>query len=142
MNAFTVATGDRHPTECAHLLGARVATACEVEEGMRWDEAKLKAISGGDRITARFMRGDFFTFEPQFKLLLAGNHRPRMRSADDAMRRRLQVIPFRHKPKIVDKQLREKLRAELPGILRWAVQGELDRQRLGGLNPPRAVQAA
>src|SRR5205814_704712 len=70
------------------------------------------------------------------------NHRPRMRWADDAMRRRMQVIPFRHKPKNVDKGLREKLRLELPGILRWAIQGELERRRLGGLNPPRAVQAA
>lgn len=118
MNAFTVTTGERHPTEMARMVGARVVTASEVDEGVRWDEGKLKAISGGDKITAHFMRQDDFTFEPQFKLLLAGNHRPRMRSADDAMRRRMHVIPFRHKPKVVDKQLREKLRKELPGILR------------------------
>src|SRR5262249_37162365 len=77
--------------------------------------------------------------EPQFKLIVAGNHRPRMRSADDAMRRRMQVIPFKHKPKTVDKQLREKLKAELPGILRWAIEGEIERRTLGGLNPPRQV---
>ncbi len=142
MNAFTVATGERHPTEFAHFFGARVVAASEIEEGMRWDEGKLKAISGGDKITARYMRGDFFTFEPQFKLLLAGNHRPRMRSADDAMRRRMQVIPFRHKPAKVDKQLREKLGAELGGILRWAVEGEIERRHLGGLNPPKVVQDA
>jgi putative DNA primase/helicase len=142
MNAFTVSTGERHPTELAHFFGARVVTASEIEEGMRWDEGKLKAISGGDKITARYMRGDFFTFEPQFKLLLAGNHRPRMRSADDAMRRRMQVIPFRYKPATVDKGLREKLQAELGAILRWAVEGEADRRRLGGLAPPRAVVEA
>lgn len=142
MNAFTFTTGERHPTEMARMVGARVVTASEVDEGVRWDEGKLKAISGGDKITAHFMRQDDFTFEPQFKLLLAGNHRPRMRSADDAMRRRMQVIPFKHKPKDVDKQLREKLRKELSGILRWAVQGELERHRLGGLNPPKAVQSA
>lgn len=142
MNAFTVTTGERHPTEMARMVGARVVTASEVDEGVRWDEGKLKAISGGDKITAHFMRQDDFTFEPQFKLLLAGNHRPRMRSADDAMRRRMQVIPFKTKPKTPDKGLREKLRSELPGILRWAVQGELERRKIGGLNPPRAVQAA
>lgn len=142
MNAFTVSTGERHPTELAHFHGARIVTASEVEEGMRWDEGKLKAISGGDKITARYMRGDFFTFEPQFKLLLAGNHRPRMRSADDAMRRRMQVIPFRHKPATVDKGLREKLQAEMGAILRWAIRGEAERRRLGGLQPPAAVQNA
>lgn len=142
MNAFTVATGERHPTELAHFFGARVVTASEVEEGMRWDEGKLKSISGGDKITARFMRGDFFTFEPQFKLILAGNHRPRMRSADDAMRRRMQVIPFKHKPKTVDKGLREKLQAEMGGILRWAIEGEIERRQLGGLNPPAVVTRA
>jgi putative DNA primase/helicase len=142
MNAFTVATGERHPTELAHFFGARVVTASEIEEGMRWDEGKLKSISGGDKITARYMRGDFFTFEPQFKLILAGNHRPRMRSADDAMRRRMQVIPFRHKPQTVDKNLREKLKSELGGILKWAVEGEIERQQLGGLNPPAVVTRA
>jgi putative DNA primase/helicase len=142
MNAFTVSTGERHPTELAHFFGARVVTASEIEEGMRWDEGKLKAISGGDKITARYMRGDFFTFEPQFKLLLAGNHRPRMRSADDAMRRRMQVIPFRYKPSSVDKGLREKLQGELGAILRWAIEGEAERRRLGGLAPPRVVVEA
>jgi putative DNA primase/helicase len=142
MHVFTVSSGERHPTELAHFRGARVVTASEIEEGMRWDEAKLKAISGGDKITARYMRGDFFSYEPQCKLLLAGNHRPRLRSADDAMRRRLQVIPFRRKPASVDKHLRDKLRSELSGILMWAVAGELARRRLGGLMPPRAVQAA
>lgn len=139
MQTFVVSQGQRHETELAHLCAARVVTASEIETGMRWDEAKLKAISGGDKITARYMRGDFFTFEPQFKLILAGNHRPRMRSADDAMRRRMQVVPFTHKPLTVDKQLREKLRGELGAILRWAIEGEAERRRLGGLNPPRAV---
>lgn len=142
MNTFTVSTGERHPTELASFFGARIVTACEIEEGMRWDEAKLKAISGGDNVTARYMRGDFFTFALQFKLLLAGNHRPRMRSADDAMRRRMHVIPFRHKPASVDRQLREKLKAELGGILKWAVEGEIERGRIGGLNPPKSVVAA
>jgi putative DNA primase/helicase len=64
-----------------------------------------------------------------------------MRSADDAMRRRMQVIPFKHKPATVDKSLREKLQAELGGILCWAVEGEIERRRMG-LKPPRVVTEA
>jgi putative DNA primase/helicase len=136
MNAFTVSTGERHPTELAHFFGARVVTASEIEEGMRWDEGKLKAISGGDKITARYMRGDFFTFEPQFKLLLAGNHRPRMRSADDAMRRRMQVIPFRHKPATG----RQGLAREAPGRTRRDPQmGRRGRGRPAPIGGPRAA---
>jgi putative DNA primase/helicase len=142
MDVFTVATGERHPTELAHLAGARLVTAAETEEGRRWDEAKLKAISGGDTITARFSRGDFFDFAPMFKLMIAGNHRPRMRSADDAMRRRFHVIPFTRKPEKPDKELIAKLRDELGGILKWAVAGEIARRRLGGLKPPKAVAEA
>ncbi len=142
MNVFTVAFGERHPTELAHFAGARVVVASEIEEGQRWNEARLKAISGGDKITARFMKKDFFDFAPQFKLLIAGNHLPRMRSADDAMRRRMQIVPFRHKPVTVDKNLREKLNAELGGILKWAMEGEMERQRLGGLRPPPVVTHA
>lgn len=141
MDIFTVATGERHPAELALLHNVRLVTASETEEGRRWDEAKLKAITGGDRITARFMRGNFFTFAPHFKLLMAGNHRPRMRSADDAMRRRFHVIPFTHKPAKPDKELMEKLRGEFGGILKWAVEGELERRR-AGLRPPLVVVAA
>jgi putative DNA primase/helicase len=142
MDVFIVQTGERHPTELAHLAGARLVTAAETDDGRRWDEAKLKSISGGDKISARFSRGDFFDFHPMFKLVIAGNHRPRMRSADDAMRRRFNVIPFNRKPELVDKELIDKLRGELGGILKWAIADELDRRRLGGLKPPREVIAA
>ena len=141
MDLFTISKGERHPAELAILHRARLVTASETDEGNRWDEAKLKAITGGDLITARFMRGNFFTFRPNFKLVLAGNHRPRMRSADDAMRRRFHVIPFKVKPKAPNKALLEELRAELGGILKWAVEGELERRRIG-LAPPRGVVEA
>jgi len=98
MDTFTVTQGERHSTELAGLAAARLVIAPEIEEGRRWDEAKLKAISGGDEITARFMRGDFFTFQPQFTLIIATNHLPQMRSAA-GMRRRLQVVPFLHPPR-------------------------------------------
>ncbi len=141
MNLFTVATGERHPAELAILFGRRLITAQEPGEGERWDEAKLKAITGGDPITARFMRGNFFTFNPTFKLLMSGNHRPRMRSADGGMRRRFHLIPFIHKPAKVDEDLQAKLRAELGGILKWALAGEIERRRIGLSPPPVVVKA-
>ena len=73
-------TSDRHPTDLAGLRGARLVTAVETEEGRRWAESRIKALTGGDTITARFMRQDFFEFTPQFKLLIAGNHKPGLRS--------------------------------------------------------------
>lgn len=141
MDIFTIATGERHPADMALLEGVRLVIASETEEGRRWDEAKLKAITGGDPITARRMRQDFFTFKPKFKLFMAGNYRPAMRSADDAMRRRFHVIPFRHKPPAIDKQLPEKLRSERGGILQWAIEGAIYWQQLGLAPPADVVEA-
>ncbi len=138
MNTFTASYGDRHPTELAALAGARMVTAQETEEGRSWDEAKVKSITGGDPISARFMRGDFFTYVPQFKLLFAGNHRPHTKALDDAMRRRLHLVPFTHKPVVVNHRLQDELTEELPGILAWAIEGCLAWQAQG-LTPPAAV---
>ena len=76
MNTFTASPTDHHPTDLAKLRGARLVTAQETEEGRRWAESRIKAMTGGDPITARFMRQDFFTYQPNFKLFVAGNHRP------------------------------------------------------------------
>ena len=65
---------ERHPTDIAKLNGARLVTAQETQQGRQWDEAKIKEMTGGDRLTGRFMRQDFFEFEPTFKLFVAGNH--------------------------------------------------------------------
>jgi putative DNA primase/helicase len=78
----------------ARLLGARLATAVETEEGRRWAESKIKSLTGGDRSSARFMRQDYFELVPQFKLVVAGNHRPGLRSVDEAIRRRFRLVPF------------------------------------------------
>src|SRR5262245_24756457 len=94
IETFTTTGIASHPTDLAGLMGARLVTAIETEEGRAWAESKLKAITGGDEISARFMRQDFFTFTPQFKLTIAGNHKPRLRSVDEAMRRRFHLIPF------------------------------------------------
>jgi putative DNA primase/helicase len=74
METFTVSNGDKHPTDLAMLCGARLVTASETEEGRAWAESRIKQMTGGDPITARFMRRDFFTYTPQFKLIVIGNH--------------------------------------------------------------------
>lgn len=143
METFVETHGDRHPTELASLRGARIVTAVETEQGRCWAEAKIKALTGGDPISARFMRQDPFTFIPQFKLIVVGNHKPSLRSVDEAIRRRLHLVPFTVKiPKEQqDKDLAEKLKAEWPAILAWLIDGCLEWQRIG-LAPPTIVADA
>lgn len=141
MDTFTSSHNEKHTTDIAMLTGARLVTASETQAGKRWDESRLKALTGGEPITARFMRQDNFTFLPQFKLLFVGNHRPEVRDVDKAMRRRIQLVPFTVTPSVVDKRLSEKLREEWPSILSWMVQGCLEWQRIG-LAPPKTVLAA
>jgi putative DNA primase/helicase len=143
IETFVASKTDRHPTELAGLRGARLVTATETEEGRRWAESKIKQITGGDRIAARFMRGDFFEFDPLFKLLFSGNHRPGLRSVDEAIRRRFNLINFdvTIRPEEKDPTLGDKLKVEWPGILAWAIEGCLLWQR-NGLAPPAAVQLA
>lgn len=143
MDMFMATHGDRHPTDMAGLRGARIVTSIETEQGSRWAESKLKALTGGDKITARFMRQDFFEFIPQFKLLIVGNHKPSIRNVDEAMRRRLHMIPFTVTipPAKRDRRLPDRLLAERDGILAWALRGCLEWQETG-LRPPEAVMAA
>lgn len=138
MEAFTASRNERHPTDLAALAGARLVTAQETQDGRRWDEAKVKAITGGDPITARFMHENFFTYQPQFKLAIAGNHRPEIRNLDAAIRRRFHLIPFTVKFSNPDKTLAQRLEAEWPAILAWMVRGCIEWQKTG-LNPPKAV---
>jgi putative DNA primase/helicase len=143
METFTASNSDRHPTEVAGLQGARLVTAFETEEGRRWAESKIKALTGSDTVAARFMRQDFFQYCPQFKLVLAGNYKPSLRSVNEAARRRFHLIPFRvtiPEPER-DKHLGAKLQHEWSGILQWAIEGCLQWQR-AGLQPPAAVQNA
>lgn len=130
METFTASKHDAHPTELAMLAGARLVTASETERGRKWAESRVKMLTGGDPVTARFMRQDHFSFIPQLKLVLVGNHAPALSSVDDAMRRRLVIIPFRIRPQVVDKELPERLRREHAGILGWALHGLQD--YLGG----------
>lgn len=143
MDTFMEARGDRHPTDLAGLRGARFVSSIETEQGRRWNESKVKALTGGDKVSARFMRQDFFEYTPQFKLVIAGNHKPAIRNVDEAMKRRLHLIPFTVTipPERRDAQLTDKLLAERDGILAWAVEGCLAWQR-EGLQPPASVVSA
>ena len=143
MEAFTETHAERHTTDLAMLRGARLVTAQETKQGQRWDEQKIKALTGGDPITARFMRQDNFTYLPQFKLFIAGNHKPGLRTVDQAIKRRMNLIPFvvRIMGAAVDKGLAEKLKAEAGGILAWMVAGCCQWQETG-LRPPEAVLRA
>lgn len=141
MDTFTASKQDRHPTDIAMLKGARLVSASETEDGRAWAEARIKQLTGGDRISARLMRQDFFEFTPQFKLLIVGNHAPVLRNVDDAARRRFNVIPFMFKPEKPDRQLEQKLKAEWPQILNWMIEGCID-WRAHGLTRPETVRAA
>lgn len=135
--------GESHPTDRADLFGKRFVACVETEDGRRMAESLVKEITGGDRIRARRMREDFWEFTPTHHVWLAGNHKPTVRGNDHGIWRRIKLIPF----DVVipdaqqDKQLPEKLAAELPGILNWCIEGCLEWQRNGMREPP-IVQAA
>ena len=143
IETFLTARGERHPTELAALRGARLVVADETDQGRHWNEGRLKQLTGGGRVSARFVRQDFFTFKPTCKIFIVGNHKPSLRTVDEAIRRRFHLIPFSVTiPKEErDKHLTEKLKDEWAGILQWAVDGCLVWRR-EGLNPPAAVREA
>ena len=143
VETFMAARGERHPTELAALRGARLVVAPETEAGRHWNESRIKQITGGDTIAARFVKQDFFTFKPTFKICIVGNHKPSLRTIDEAIRRRMHLVPFAVTIPADerDPKLAEKLKAEWGGILAWAVQGCLEWRKVG-LNPPRAVREA
>jgi putative DNA primase/helicase len=143
VGTFIAAAHERHPTDVAKLHGYRLVVAQETEKGRRWDDVKIKSMTGGDKMTARFMRQDFFDFIPTFKLFITGNHKPRLDNVDEAMRRRLLLVPFTVQipPDERDPDLPRKLEPEWPAILRWCIDGCLEWQRIG-LVPPAIVTDA
>ena len=132
-----------HPTELAGLKGARLVTSSEIPAGKKWNEAVIKDLTGGDTISARLMRQDFFDFKPQLTLLIFGNTQPSLSSVDSAIRRRMVLVPFlanfEGNP---DKQLGEKLRQEWPQILQWAIEGAVKWSRDGLKIPPEVLAAS
>ncbi|MGI8751204.1 MAG: DNA primase family protein [Acidimicrobiales bacterium] len=132
-----------HPTSVAALHGRRVVIAQELDQASRLDEPTVKEITGGDRLTARYMRQDFWSFAPTHKVWLCANHKPAIRGTDLGIWRRIKLIPFTVSiaPDDQDEHLAEHLADELPGILRWAIAGCLEWQRRG-LDTPEAVVKA
>jgi putative DNA primase/helicase len=131
--------------DLADLAGMRLVCAIETDEGKRLAEALIKQLTGGtDTIKARFLFEEYFEYRPQFKVFLATNHKPKVNPSDDAIWERIRLVPFVVQiPKEErDKELETKLRAELPGILAWAVRGCLAWQRDNSLREPAAVVEA
>ena len=131
------------PADLARLDGARMVTAIEANFNRHLDEARIKSMTGGEPITARFMRQNYFQFVPVLKLWLVANDRPRVRGTDEAFWRRVRGLPFTVKiPEAErDPDLLTKLRAEWPGILAWAVRGCV-KWRGEGLGEPNVVRSA
>lgn len=125
----------------ASLPGVRLVTATEPSAGQKWDDKLIKAITGGDQIQAREIYGSPFTYTPQFKVLIAGNHEPELQNVDTPLLKRINIVPMNKVVATPDKALGEKLAVEGPQILRWMIEGARAWLR-EGLNPPAAVQAA
>jgi putative DNA primase/helicase len=140
---LTVKRGERHPTEIAKLQGKRLVVSSETEEGARLNEQLVKQLTGGDILSARRMKEDFWDFKPSHKLLLCTNHKPEIHETKNAIWRRVKLVPFTISipEDRQDAKLPERLRAEYPGILNWCVQGCLDWQE-NGLEIPGAVEDA
>jgi putative DNA primase/helicase len=135
MDTFTASRHQRHLTEVAMLDGARFVGMSETEKGQMWSQARINQLTGGDPVTANYMRQDLFTFVPKFKLMVVGNHKPQLGTVNDAARRRFLIVPFLYKPDKPDKTLGAKLREEYPAILRWMIDGCLDWQANGFVLP-------
>jgi putative DNA primase/helicase len=127
----------------ARLVGCRLSVAAELDEGASFAESRLKSLTGSDTITAKFHYQEYFDFEPTHKFWISGNHKPAIKGTDMGIWRRIRLIPFtvtipENKK---DKRLAEKLKAEMPGILNWAIAGCL-RWQSEGLRVPSCVKAA
>ena len=140
---FIARNNDGPRNDVARLVGARLVATAEAESGKRLSEVVVKQLTGGDTISARFLYGEFFEYQPQFKIFLAANHKPVIRGTDHAIWRRIKLIPFTVTipEEERDKQLAAKLRQELPGILAWALRGCLEWQQMG-LGEPEEVRHA
>jgi putative DNA primase/helicase len=143
VETFLVKRGDGIPNDFARIRGRRLVTAVEADGNGRLSESTIKQLTGGDTMTARFMRAEFFDFVPACKIILSTNHRPVIRGTDHAIWRRVKLIPFTVTiPEAErDPDLLDKLTTELPGILAWLVRGCAAWQEQG-LGDPEAVRAA
>lgn len=129
--------------DLADLVGSRLALTTETEDGAALAESLIKSLTAGDTISARPLYGKPFNFQPQFKLLMLGNHRPVVRGTDHGIWRRIRLVPFRRQFEDHEKDLHllDKLKAEAPHILAWLVEGCLSWQRRGLADTPAVVAA-
>lgn len=139
MDTFASSKFERHSTDLAAMRGARMVAVSEVSEGVGWNQQRLATMTGGDKVRARFMRQDEFEYYPQFKLWVVGNHKPELGNVNDAMRRRMNIVPFSKKIDNPDTDMFESLKAEWPAILHWMIRGCLAWQR-EGLRKPDVVR--
>ena len=126
-----------HPTEIANLQGARLVVSSEVEDGAHWNESRINELTGDQMLTARFMRGDYFDFKRTHKHLIFGNHRPQLRTATDALKARIKIVPF--KESFIgreDADLPIKLREEAGFVLNWLIEGHAIWLAAGRKLPP------
>ena len=132
-----------HPTHLASLYGRRLAVAQELERGAKWDVSRVKELSGGDAITARWMRGNEFTFTPSHTIIMSSNHRPAVGEGERAFWLRYREVPFtvsfdgREDTTLADRIIS----SELPGVLQWMLRGLRDYLD-HGLGSPAAVTLA
>lgn len=134
---------ERPSNDVARLAGARLVATNETEEGQFLAESKVKAMTGDDVMIARFLHKEFFEFRPQFKLWIRTNHKPRIKGSDEGIWRRIRLVPFgvQIAPNKVDPDLGDKLKAELPGILNWAIEGCFAWQQIGLQTPAKVADA-
>ena len=141
---FLIEKREQHPTELMRLRGARAVFASEVPDGAVFDEAKTKALTGGDTITARKMHQDFVSFQPTHTLFVLGNHQPSVGAGGPSFWRRLRLIPFMNvvPEEARDDQLVEKIISqEAPGVMAWIIDGAVAYYK-DGLHAPESVLAA
>lgn len=142
IEAFTAGTRQNLEYYRAQMAGARLVTASETESGRHWAESQIKELTGNEApISARQPHGRVYTYLPQFKLHIVGNHAPSLKGRSPAMERRLRIVPFDHQPPAPDPDLKARLVPEYPAILRWALDGCLDWQE-GRLGTAEAIQKA
>lgn len=135
--------GDNLRNDLADLKGARFVSTTETEQNRKFAEVVLKMLSGKDKVKCRYLYGEFFEYEPQFKLFIAGNHKPRISGGEYGIWRRIKLIPFNYRFEESERirDYDDVLSQELPGILNWALEG-LKLYHEQGISEPEAVREA
>ena len=141
-----VQRSDKIRNDIADLKGKRLVITSEIEQGKRFAESLVKDLTGGDDITARHLRQEHFTFKPVFKLWIYGNHKPIIRGTDEGIKRRIKLIPFTNTIPADQERSREsimiEMKAEVSGILNWALEGFNQWREKGKLIFPDEVKEA